>query len=178
MKEKTLVANALALRQLVRLLPTIAQRSLNMATFWAEPRMEGVDLFAVGCLLGHYAHSGRNPLLRLRPINFLGQLKSPLLADALLDEYPQSHYQHFTLHYEERTVEAFGESAAALAFRMKGWDLQQLFFPHGTSYEVRPTLDSLAFRLDSYLRTMPHAPARAVPDSEAAPDLLLRNEVG
>jgi hypothetical protein len=143
------------LRQVLELVPTIPQNRLNMATYYAVPRT--LEIQPVGCMLGHFARSGGSPLISLKPINFCSELKSPLMADVLLDEFPLKDWQHYTLHYQSRECEAFGLTAAMIYVHLREWDTHRLFYPAGSSYEIRPPLESLTFRLRQFVETWPYA---------------------
>lgn len=125
---------------------------LNMGTFFASHRQEQGRL-AVGCALGHYAAAGTSRVISLEPIAYTEQLKSMIMASDVLDEFPARDWQHYTLHYQTAATEAFGETAAMLYLQLGKWDLHRLFYPAGSSYEIRPTLESLRLRLRNMLET-------------------------
>ena len=126
---------------------------LNLATFLATHRSDE-ERAAVGCALGHYARAGASEVISLVPIHFLSQLKSPIMADALLEDHPIKDWVHWTLHYHTQGSEAFGMTAACLYLQMGQWDVHRLFYPAGSSYELRPPIESLVFRLNNMLRTL------------------------
>lgn len=143
------------LTQVLELLPSITPGRLNLATYYAVPR--DLQVMPVGCVLGHYARVGASPTISLKPINFRSELKSPIMSEVLLDEYPLEHWQHYTLHYQAPDAEGFGLTAAMLFFHLREWDIHRLFYPAGTSYEIRPPIESLAFRLRQFVEAWPYA---------------------
>jgi hypothetical protein len=143
------------LRQVLELMPAIQPARLNLATYYAVPRL--LEAPPVGCVLGHFARAGVSPVISLKRINFCSELKTPMMADVLLDDYPLADWQHFTLHYHAPDVECFGLTAAMLFFNLRQWDVQRLFYPAGSSYELRPPLESLAFRLQQFVEAWPYA---------------------
>jgi hypothetical protein len=166
---KSVEPNRDRLRQVLELLPAIVQGRLNMATYYAVPR--SLEAQPVGCILGHFVRAGVSPLISLKPINFCSELKSPVMSDVLLEDYPLAGWQHYTLHYQAGDIEAFGMSAAMLYFRLREWDTHRLFYPAGASYEVRPPIESLAFRLRQFVEVWPYAdPLRRVGDPQVAGD--------
>jgi hypothetical protein len=75
----------------------------------------------VGCLLGHCAAEEAHPS-RAGALEFLEQIKAPIVATEVLDKYPNSAWHHHTLHYQGPEVEAWGLNAACLYFRIRPWD--------------------------------------------------------
>jgi hypothetical protein len=67
------------------------------------------------------------------PVNFLEQIKAPLLSHKVLgnDGWPNTDWRHHTLHYFGPDVEAWGMNAACLYFQLNKWDVQTLFWPAG-----------------------------------------------
>lgn len=153
---KIMKANRVRLEAITSFLASgvVQPGQINLATFLASHRIEE-ERAPVGCCLGHYARSGVSEAISLVPINFLAQLKSPIMADALLDEYPLGLWRHWTLHYQTGQTEAWGENAACLYLQMGKWDIQRLFYPAGSSYEIRPPIESLVYRLRNMLETIP-----------------------
>jgi hypothetical protein len=131
----------------------LAPGQLNLATYMATHRTDE-ERAPVGCVLGHFARSGTSHVISLVPIRYLEQIKSPMLAEVLLEDHPSSEWIHWTLHYQTATSEAFGETAAMLYLQMRQWDINRLFYPAGSSYEIRPPVESLVFRLRSMLETI------------------------
>ena len=127
--------------------------SLELGTFWAKPRNPAWSNKPVGCALGHYAWIVKPPGLRIVPLNFLEQLKAPISAGTVLAKYPNSHWQHHTLHYQSPEVEAWGLNAAMIYFQLRAWDCQRLFWPAGNNYKSEVTAGELAQRLRAFLRT-------------------------
>ena len=125
--------------------------SLELGTFWAKARDAGAS--PVGCALGHYAWIAKPPHLQVVPINFLEQLKAPIVAGQVLAKYPSGAWQHHTLHYSGPEVEAWGLSAACLYFRLRPWDCQRLFWPVGSNYQLELGSEPIARRLEMFLRT-------------------------
>ena len=127
---------------------------INLGTFLARHRHDAARA-QVGCVLGHYASTGTSRVISLDPVVYPEQLKSPVMATELLQEFPSKDWQHFTLHYHTPSCEAWGETAAMLYLQMGRWDLHRLFYPAGSSYEIRPPLESVLFRLRNMLETTP-----------------------
>src|SRR5262245_20322596 len=151
----------------------IPQDRLDMSTYWAEP--VGRSEFGVGCLLGHYARSGLGPI-SLKPINFRSELKSQLLLSHVVTRRPLKTWKHYTLHYKNEAMEAFGKSAAALLIRTKGWDLEQCFYPHGSNYDPCPPIESLRQRLHLFIQSQVHGNVAA--DRLSGPPLPAHGQVG
>lgn len=125
---------------------------LNLATYMATHRTDE-DRAPVGCVLGHYARSGQSSSISLIPINYKAQVKSPVMADILFEEYPHDQWRHWTLRYQTLKEEAYGETAAGLWLQMGRWDIHRLFYPAGSSYEIRPPIESLVWRLNNMVET-------------------------
>ena len=151
---KGMQANVARLQAILAFLeqPRAQPLQINLATFLATHRTDE-SRAPVGCVLGHYARTSASSVISLIPMRFWQQAKSPIMVDALRDEYPQDHWQHWTLRYQTLRHEAYGETAALLYLQMGQWDCHRLFYPAGSSYEVRPPLDSLVFRLRSMVET-------------------------
>ena len=126
--------------------------SLNMATFWAQPRFDA-ERAAVGCPIGHYVSRKKPRHLDLVPFNFLEQLKAPIAATATWKAYPNARWRHHTLHYSGPEVEAWGMTAACLYFQLRPYDVQRLFYPNGTNYVLEPPPKVVAERLARFLDT-------------------------
>ena len=126
---------------------------INLATFMVTHRVHE-DRAPIGCVLGHYARAGVSHVISLKPLNYTEQTKSPIMATELFDEFPDRDWRHWTLHYRTPTTEAFGETAAMLYLQMRQWDVHRLFYPAGQSYEIRPPVESLVFRLRNMLETI------------------------
>ena len=131
----------------------LAPGQLNLATFYATHRHDP-ERAPVGCVLGHFARSGLSHSISLIPINSWQQTKSPIMAETLAEDHPRSDWQHWTLHYSTLTAEAWGETAALLYLNAQKWDLYRLFYPAGASYEIRPPVESLVFRLQMMVKTL------------------------
>ena len=69
-------------------------------------------------------------------MNFLEQVKAPILASQLFQKYPNRLWQHHTLHYSGPDIEAWGLNAACLYFSIRAFDAQRLFWPAGSSYAL------------------------------------------
>jgi hypothetical protein len=147
--EELLVPDLRALAHIYDMAQELEPTSLNMATYWCEPRKGGAGQ---GCLLGHWAK--RSAFLSLTKINFLEELKSPLMRQQLLGRFPNAQWQHYTLCYKHAAVEAYGTTAAMLALRLHEWDLNQLFYPHGSNYEMQPPIASLTERLRLFINSV------------------------
>jgi hypothetical protein len=154
MLPKTLQANLYRLRAVLTFLEsgTLQPGQLNLATYMATHRLDE-ERAPAGCVLGHYARSGQSHVISLVPIRYWEQVKAPVMADTLRDEFPDTEWRHWTLKYETPSAEAYGLTAACLYLQMRQWDVQRLFYPAGSSYEIRPPIDSLVFRLRSMVET-------------------------
>lgn len=125
---------------------------INLATFMTtHRRLE--SRAPIGCVLGHFARSGQSQSISLVPIRYWEQIKSPIMADSLRDEFPLEEWRHWTLKYQTPDVEAYGLTAACLYLQMREWDVHRLFYPAGSSYEIRPPLESLIGRLRNMVET-------------------------
>lgn len=125
--------------------------SLNLATFWAIPRK--VEGRPVGCLLGHYANQKKSDHLSLVPLNFLEQVKVPMMAGQLFQKYPNRLWQHHTLHYQGPEIEAWGLNAACLYFNLRTFDAQRLFWPAGQSYALEMSASLVTGMLERFVKT-------------------------
>jgi len=125
--------------------------SLNLGTFWAALR-SGTRPGA-GCLLGHYVMQKAPAHLKLVPLNFLEQVKTPLLAAQLFQKYPNREWRHHTLHYTGPEVEAGGPNAACLYFQLRPFDALRLFWPNGKSQALEVSSSLVTPMLERFLRT-------------------------
>ena len=125
--------------------------SLNLGTFWATSRKHAAS--PVGCLLGHYVHHKQPQHLTLMPLNFLEQVKVPLLAAQLFRKYPNREWRHYTLHYQGPEVEAWGLNAACLYFNLRAFDAQRLFWPAGHSYALELSASLVVGMLERFVKT-------------------------
>ena len=154
MTDRLMVRSMLPHRERLTQLLTVLTRetiSLELGTFWATARNAGAS--PVGCALGHYAQIAKPAGLELVPLNFLEQLKAPINAQMVLAKYPNSQWQHHTLHYQSPDVEAWGLSAAMIYFQLRAWDCQRLFWPAGSNYKSEiQKADEIARRLRAFLR--------------------------
>jgi hypothetical protein len=141
------------LAQVLSIARTEPAISLNMATFWATPRHPNVKAAPVGCLLGHYVHIRKPAHLELVPLNFLEQVKAPILASQLFQKYPNRLWQHHTLHYSGPDIEAWGLNAACLYFGIRAFDAQRLFWPAGASYALELSASLVTGMLEKFLRS-------------------------
>jgi hypothetical protein len=97
---------------------------------------------------------GRKPAhLDLVPLNFLEQVKAPILATQLFQKYPNRLWQHHTLHYSGPDIEAWGLNAACLYFSIRAFDAQRLFWPAGSSYALELMSNLVSEPLRLFLKT-------------------------
>ena len=130
--------------------------SLNMATYWTEARSHGAS--PIGCPIGYYVYRRKPAHLTLVKLNFLGQLKAPIAAEAVWKAYPNREWRHHTLHYSGPEVEAWGLTAACLYFQLRPYDAQRLFWPNATNYQLTPDAKVMAERLERFLASEPSLP--------------------
>jgi hypothetical protein len=151
---KQLQANIFRLRAVLAFLEgaELHPSQINLATFMTTHRVHE-SRAPIGCVLGHFARSGLSQSISLIPIRYWDQIKSPIMADTLADEFPSSEWRHWTLKYETASTEAYGMTAVCLYLQMRAWDIHRLFYPAGSSYEVRPPIESLVGRLRNMVET-------------------------
>jgi len=124
--------------------------SLELATFWTEQRGDDPRV-ATGCLIGHYIKVRQPKHLALVPLNFLEQIKAPIVADKLFQRHPPARWHHYTVHYNGPEVEAWGLTAVCLYFQIRAYDAQRLFYPNGTNYVLQPEVKAVAERLRRFI---------------------------
>ena len=130
--------------------------SLNLATFMTIERSNRAQ--AAGCPIGWYVTRQMPRHLALVPLNFLGQLKAPIAAEAVWKAHPNKAWRHYTLHYSGPEVEAWGLTAACLYFQLRPYDAQRLFWPNATNYQLTPDAKVMAERLERFLASEPSLP--------------------
>src|SRR4029077_20247535 len=95
MSMKVMKANRVRLEAITTFLGNgaLTPGQLNLGTFLATHRTDEERL-PVGCALGHYARAGVSETISLVPINFLSQLKSPIMAGQPLEGHAVGQWQY------------------------------------------------------------------------------------
>jgi hypothetical protein len=146
---RTIVAHRARLAAMLESVKAARVISLNLATFWTATRL-GQEA-ATGCLVGHYIRLAKPGHLELVPLNFLEQVKSPLLAEPLFGKYPNTLWRHHDVHYHGPDIEAWGLHAVCLYFRLREHDARSLFYAAGHGGQMVVETSRVTDKLERFL---------------------------